>query len=418
MAVALMAKRRPMGVIELRDKIGSKPFTKADVRILVSIANHFSIIMERADLFGELKRSIKELSTLHEVGSLVTSTLDQAVVRHRAVEAITKLMRAETGSLLVVDQESDELYFEVALGDKGRRLKEVRLNVGEGIAGWVAKHGRVATVHDVTKDPRFQPGVDRHSKFKTRNMICVPVKMKGRVIGVLQAINRVGASSFTKEDQRLFTLLANQVAVALESARLYAEIRDTFYATSSALAEAIETRDPYTGGHTRRVLEYCLAIAKELKLSGPETEVLRLSAVLHDIGKIGIEDSILKKNAPLNHDEQTIMKLHPEMGVEILKHVPHLKDIIPGMLHHHERIDGLGYPHRMAGEAIPLSAKIISVADTYDAMTTTRPYRTGLHPESALGEIKKHSGRQFDPLVVDAFLRAFENGAIKETRQA
>ncbi len=414
-AVALMAKKQPMGVIEVRDKTDGEPFTKADQKVLASIANHFSIIMERADLFGELKRSIKELSTLHEVGSLVTPTLDHTVVRRRAIAAITKLMRAETGSLLVVDPESNELYFEVALGDKGKRLKEVRLNAGEGIAGWVAKHGRAAVVHDVALDRRFQPGVDRHSKFQTRNMICVPVKMKGEVIGVLQAINKLGDGSFTSEDKKLFGLLSNQVAVALESARLYEEIRDTFYATSSALAEAIETRDPYTGGHTKRVLEYCLAIAKELKLSGAEVEVLRLSAVLHDVGKIGIEDSILKKNAPLNHEEQMIMKSHPEMGVEILKHVPHLKDIIPGMLHHHERIDGMGYPHRMAGDSIPLSAKIISVADTYDAMTTTRPYRTGLPPEKALKELAKHSGRQFDPKVVDAFLRAFEDGAIKET---
>jgi putative nucleotidyltransferase with HDIG domain len=416
MAVALTAKKRPVGVIEVRSKAGGEPFTKADQRVLVSIANHFSIIMERADLFGELKRSVKELSTLHEVGSLVTSTLDQVVVRHRAMEAITKLIKAETGSLLVVDPDSGELYFEVALGVKGKRLKEVRLNIGEGIAGWVAKHGRAAIVHDVTKDRRFQPGVDHHSKFRTRNMICVPVKMKGKVIGVLQAINKVGAGSFTMEDQLLFTLLSNQVAVALESARLYEEIRDTFYATSSALAEAIETRDPYTGGHTKRVLEYCLAIAKELKLTGPETEVLRLSAVLHDIGKIGIKDSILKKNAPLNHDEMVIMKSHPEMGVDILKHVPQLKDVIPGMLHHHERVDGLGYPHMMAGGSIPLTAKIISVADTYDAMTTTRPYRIGLPTDSALKELKKQSGKQFDPSVIDAFFRAFENGAIEETR--
>ncbi|MFQ5735914.1 MAG: HD domain-containing phosphohydrolase [Thermodesulfobacteriota bacterium] len=411
LAVPIKRKRRVIGVVVVFDRANGEPFTKGDLRTMASLSRHFSIIMERADLVNELDGRLKQFSTLNEVGNLLISTLDQTVVRHRAMEAITRLMHAETGSLLLVDREKNELYFEVALGEKGKRLKEVRLCIGEGIAGWVAKHGKPLIIHDVSKDLRFQGKMDRRSKFKTRDMVCVPVRIKGNTIGVLQAINRVGGS-FTAEDLKLFQMFSNQVAIALDNARLYEEILDTFYATSGALAEAIEKRDPYTGGHTRRVLGYCLAIAKYLKMTERSLEILKLSAVLHDIGKIGIEDRILRKGAPLDREEALAMQMHPQYGAEILKLIPQLKEIVPGMLYHHERVDGLGYPGKLQGDKIPLVARIIAVADTYDAMTTTRPYREGLPCEVALKELKKFSGVQFDEKVVKAFFKAYENGEI------
>lgn len=411
LAVPLFRKKRAIGVIEVINKIDSRPFTRFDLKILKSLANHFSIIMERAELFSELDGRLRQFSTLQEVGNLLNSTLDQKIVRHRAMEAITSIMRAEAGSLLLVDEKNKQLYFEVALGEKGDKIKEVRLNIGEGIAGWVAKHGRPLVINDVARDKRFQSNVDKKSRFKTRDMVCVPVRIKGKVIGVLQAINRIG-SPFEKEDMRLFQLFSNQVAIALDNARLYEEIRETFHATSEALAEAIEKRDPYTGGHTKRVFEYSLAIGKHMEMTPKSLEILKLSAVLHDIGKIGIEDRVLRKDAPLDSDEAAMMRLHPQYGAEIMKHVPQLKDIIPGMLYHHERVDGQGYPKGFKGDQIPLIARIISVADTYDAMTTTRPYRKGLPPEVAVAELKKYAGVQFDEKVVEAFMRAFESGDI------
>lgn len=411
MAVPLTLKKKVVGVIEVIHKSGNQPFTKDDLKALTSIANHFAIIMERADLFRELDSRVRQFSILHDVGSLLVSTLDQTVVRHRAMEAITKIMSAETGSLLLVDDERQELYFEVALGEKGKTLKEIRLGMGEGIAGWVAKHGKPLIIDDVTLDKRFQGRMDKRSTFKTRNMICVPVEIKGKVIGVLQAINRL-EGAFTKDDLSLFQLFSNQVAIALDNARLYEEIKETFHATSGALAESIEKRDPYTGGHTKRVNEYSTAIAKNLNLSADEIENVKLSAVLHDIGKIGIADSILRKEAPLDANEAAQMRQHPQFGGEILKHVPQLKGIVPGMMYHHERVDGLGYPMGLKDDEIPLVAKIIAVADTYDAMTTTRPYRKGLPPDVAITELKKYCGKQFDLKVVKAFLKAFANGEI------
>jgi len=412
LAVPLLREKNGVsGVITAVRARRRAPFSDSDLKVLASLSNHLNIIIERAELISTLDSRIKQLSTLNEVGALLISSLDHDLVRHRAMEAITRLMRAETGSLLLLDRETGELYFEVALGEKGRRLKQVRLAAGEGIAGWVAGNNKPVIIHDVTRDPRFSGSVDKKSKFRTKNMVCVPVVVKGQVIGVLQAINRT-EGSFTPEDLRLFQLFSNQAAVALDNARLYEEIKEAFYATSSALAEAIEKRDPYTGGHTKRVLGYCMAIATQMRVSEEEMEVLRLSAVLHDVGKIGVEDKVLRKEGPFETDEAASMRMHPQFGEEILKHIPHLKEIMPGMLHHHERVDGLGYPAGLRDEEIPLAARIIAVADTYDAMTTTRPYRKGRPAEDAVREITRCAGRQFDRNVVKAFMRAFRKGEI------
>lgn len=412
LGVPLKVRRKVIGVIEVLNK-KTGHFTSDDERVLTSLANHLAILLERTGLVKDLDQRVEQFSTLNDVGNLLISTLDEKVVRRRAMEAITGLMDAEAGSLLMVDRAKGELYFDVALGEKGAEMKEVRLRIGEGIAGWVAQKGRAVLIKDVRKDKRFQKGADKKSGFKTRDMVCVPVRIKGRTLAVLQAMNSK-SGAFTKDSLKLFQMFSNQVAIAIDNARLYEEIRDTFYATSKALAESIEKRDPYTGGHTKRVLEYSLAIGLELGMDDNMIEKLKLSAVLHDVGKIGVDDSILRKQAPLNDEEFDMMKQHPAMGADIMRHVPQLGDIIPGMLYHHERPDGRGYPEGLKGRKIPLIARIISAADTYDAMTTTRPYRKGLPKEVALAELRKYSGTQFDRSVVKAFIRAFDNGRIDE----
>lgn len=359
------------------------------------------------------KESAKEeqLKTLTKLSAILNSTLDPKEVQKRAMEAATELMNAEVGSLLLVDEDKNELYFEVALGEKGAQVKEIRLKIGEGIAGWVAQNGEPLIVEDVQSDPRFAKKADMKSSFVTRNMICVPVRIKKKTIGVLQAINRE-EGTFAQEHLELFQMLANQVAIAIENARLMEDLRQTFYETAEALAEAIEKRDPYTGGHTKRVLTYSMAAAGYMGLSPEEMEQLKLSAILHDIGKIGVEDRVLRKQASLNDEEFGLMKAHPRMGAEIMEHVEKLKYVIPGMKYHHERFDGKGYPEGLKDVDIPLIARIISVADTFDAMTSDRPYRKGLSDEIALIELNKFAAIQFDPDVVKAFIEAHKDGKI------
>lgn len=357
----------------------------------------------------------EQFKTLARLSAILNSTLDPREVQKRAMEAATELMRAEVGSLLLVDEKRNELYFEVALGEKGAKVKEIRLKIGEGIAGWVAKQGEPLIIDDVSKDPRWSMTADKKSTFVTKNMICVPVRIKEKIIGVLQAINKL-EGLFGKEDLELFEMLANQVAIAIENARLMEDLRQTFYETAEALAEAIEKRDPYTGGHTKRVLSFSMATAEYMGLDPKEIDMIKLSAILHDIGKIGIEDSILRKQAGLNDQEYAMMKSHPQMGAEIMQHVEKLKAIIPGMKHHHERFDGKGYPDGLKENEIPLVARIIAVADTFDAMTSDRPYRKGLPDETAINDLKKYAGAQFDPEVVRAFAEAHRDGKIISCR--
>ena len=358
------------------------------------------------------KKNLKKILTLYEIGSLINSSLEITTIQKRAMEAITTLVKCEAGSLLLLDENTNELYFQIALGEKGEKVKEIRLKIGEGIAGWVAKEGKSLIVHDVKKDPRWFRKADEKTKFQTKDMICVPVKSKGKVIGVIQAINKK-RGKWTKEDLKLLEHLSNQLSVAIENARLYEELKRTFFETSQALAEAIEMRDPYTGGHTQRVMNYSIAIAEEMGLSKEEIEKIKISAILHDIGKIGIEDSILRKPSALNDEELKKMMEHPQIGEEIVKKVSSLRDIALIIRAHQERFDGKGYPDGLKDGEIPLAARIIAVADTFDAMVTDRPYRKGMPVSAALEELKKKRGIQFDPDVIDAFLKAFEKGVVK-----
>lgn len=370
------------------------------------------IVMTASGNISEYEKKVRQLSTLMALSTILNSTLEQKEVRKRAIEAATRLTESEVGSLLLLDEEKNELFFEVALGEKGEKVKEIRLKMGEGIAGWVAKTGESVIIDDVQNDTRFFKGADKKSSFVTRNMICVPVKSEGKVIGVLQAINKLKGGKFTKDDLEGFISLADQVAIAIEKSRLYQELRDTFFCAAEALADAIEKRDPYTGGHTKRVLQYSVAIGKYLDLKESELERLRLAAVLHDIGKIGIEDSILRKKGKLSPDEYEMVKKHPIWGAEIMGHIKQLKDIIPGMRYHHERMDGNGYPDHLHDNEIPIIAKIISVADTFDAITTERPYQESLSVNIAFKELRGSAGTQFDSRVVEAFLKAYEAGDI------
>jgi putative nucleotidyltransferase with HDIG domain len=228
----------------------------------------------------------------------------------------------------------------------------------------------------------------------------------------LEAINKKGRSRFGKEDLSLLTSLADQVAIALDNSRLYQELEEMFFQTAESLADAIEKRDPYTGGHTQRVTLYSQTIARYLQLKPLERKWVKIASVLHDIGKIGVEDDILKKPERLSPEEFNMIKRHSDMGAEILEHIRQLREIVPGVKYHHEQVNGKGYPDGLRGEQIPLLAKIVAVADTYDAMTTDRPYRKATEKETAIEELKRCSGTQLDQRVVEAFIQAYQKGEI------
>lgn len=348
---------------------------------------------------------LEHLIAIFELSAIINSSLEISLIKERAIETAVRLCGAEAGSLILRDSETRELFFEVAFGEKGEILKQVRLAPGQGIAGWVAENDEPVIIHNVRRDPRFFFGADEKSDFQTKNMICVPLKSKDNVLGVLQVINKT-RGRFTQENQRMLMALSNQVAVAIENANLYTELRETFFGTAEALAETIEKRDPYTGGHTKRVMSTSISIGRRMGLSAKEIENLRLSAILHDIGKIGVRDDVLLKQGKLNDEERNEMKKHPLFGYEILSHVNRLRDVLPGVRSHHEMWDGSGYPDGLRGAEIPGAARIIAVADSFDAMTTDRPYRKALPETDAFEELRRCAGTQFAPEAVEAFFGA------------
>ncbi|MBT4267527.1 MAG: GAF domain-containing protein [Deltaproteobacteria bacterium] len=411
-AAPLIMGGKSIGVIEIINKKDGQPFVQNDLAHLESISSEVALTVENARLLAKASQQSRNLKTLSQLSSILNSNLDHNYVRKSAIEAVIELLRCETGSLYLIDVETNELYFDVALGDQGEKIKTSRLKMGEGVAGWVALHGKSDLVADTSTDLRWSRRQDEKTSFATRNMITVPVKIKDEIIGVLQAINKLGENNPSHDDLTLLEQLADQVAIALENARLYKEQKIMFKKTAEAIVTAIEKRDPYTGMHTKRVRDFSMTTAEYLDLSSEAKEWLELAAILHDTGKIGIDDQVLRKPSKLTESEFDSIKQHPDHGTEILRHIKELGPAIPGMKGHHERYDGGGYPSGVKGTDIPLIARIISVADTFDAMTSDRPYRKGMERQVALDEIKNQAGRQFDPNVVEAFLKADQNGEI------
>jgi putative nucleotidyltransferase with HDIG domain len=262
-------------------------------------------------------------------------------------------------------------------------------------------------------------------KAQIRSTLQVPVLVGQNQVAVIHAFNKIPSLSaqttdrvvpqFTPSDQRVLAELGQSLALGLENRMLKRKVDVQLGEVVDVLSEAIAKKDRYTGGHTKRVAYYAVLIARAMGLDELHVEMVRRAAILHDVGKIGIEDKILKKNGALDGAEWAVMKTHPELGYEILSRMDGNSDAVAGARYHHERWDGQGYPAGLKGEEIPLSARIVAVADAYDAMVSHRPYRQGVDQYIAYEEILRNQGTQFDPKVVEAFVNVFRLGKLIKT---
>jgi putative nucleotidyltransferase with HDIG domain len=357
---------------------------------------------------SESARRLAEYETLLEFGVQLASTLDLGRVLALALQKAEELCRAESSSIWELDDETGELFFRIVRGRAAPGIQSLRVPLGRGIVGDVARSGRAEIVDDVAADRRWSG--DSDASFTTRSILTVPLVARGRVVGVLQLLNRVDGDGFDADDLRRMELFAGPLAAAVANARLYAEQKRLFLDMVTALAEAIERRDPYTGGHVRRVVTYSVLLGQELGLPVEQIEELRLAAILHDIGKIGVPDQILRKPARLEADETRVMERHTVDGAEMVARIRSMRHLLAGIRSHHERPDGKGYPDGLTDPELPTVPRIIAVADTYDAMTTDRPYRRALAVEAAAAEIARGAGTQFCPRVAAAFGRLSARG--------
>lgn len=243
-----------------------------------------------------------------------------------------------------------------------------------------------------------------HIPLETATELAVPLKMQDQIIGILYLASDEDIY-YSKEEIEFFHLLSEVISSGIFNSRLYDDMENSYLQTVMALANAIEAKDPYTKGHTERVADISNKIAEALNLSKQEKEHLKFAALLHDIGKIGISKDILWKHCSLDECEEEEVKTHPDKGVQILEPVHFLMPVFSAIRHHHEKYDGSGYPLGLKGKEIPFKARILSVADAWDAMLSNRPYRNALSIEKAKGELLQHAGTHFDPEVVDVFIK-------------
>ncbi|MBI5624330.1 MAG: GAF domain-containing protein [Elusimicrobia bacterium] len=323
-------------------------------------------------------------------------------------EEVRRILDADRCSVFLIDDYKGELWTKVALGIGEKVL---RIPLGRGIAGFVAKTGNAINIRDAYRDPRFNQDLDRITGYQTKNVLAVPLKGRdGKSLGVFEVLNK-NKGSFNEEDEGFLRILATIAASFIENATLYEELRRSYLETIYRMALVAEFRDQEdTGKHLRRMSRFSGILAAGVGLSYQESEDIRYAAPLHDVGKVAIPDSILRKPGKLEPHEYEEMKRHTTYGSQMLARAESrlLRLAARIAIAHHESFDGNGYPHSLKGDLIPLEARIVAVADVFDALVSERVYKGAWKVTDARTYILEHSGKFFDPDVCRAFDTRFD----------
>lgn len=364
---------------------------------------------EVQDLTGRLRKKISELETIHESGKAIVSLLDRRELLNVIMRLVTSSLGYSRGIILLHEEQEHCLVTAASSGGEIEMMRQfggyrVPLNRTSNILVRTFNSGKPVVVEDAARLALNQKN-PLLKAFAPTSFLIVPLISRGKVLGVLAADRANHPAPITQEDLASLTGFGNHVAVALENSRLYQSLEQASLDAIQSLAKAVEAKDPYTHGHSERVAEYSERLAAAVGLSERQSLNLRLACMIHDIGKIGITEKILHKPGRLDLQEQSAIKHHPVIGESIIRPLKGLGEIARIIRNHHERYDGLGYPDRLKAEEIPLEARILAIADSYDAMTTTRPYRVPLPREAVMRELQDNRGRQFDPYLVESFLK-------------
>lgn len=400
MAVPLIVFGELLGVLDAESTL-SEAFDEDDLDLFSAFAEQAAVALHNAQLFWRLEdanrrltlnveemqrlnreledysarmheanrnleHQLQQLQTLYEATRTITASLDLRETLDTILKMTQRIVNSSAGAIKLIDQERGEL-----------RVKA-------------------------------QAGFD-HEDSATWDRLDLPLRIGDRTIGVFEVI-RDASREMGEGEHRMLETLATHAAIAIENARLFDDTQRMYYDTLKSLAKALEARDDYTRGHSERVAELSLATAQALGLPEEECTAIHNAALLHDIGKIGVRDAVLLKDLPLSEADFEVIRQHPTFGNTILGPLRFFGKVSEWVRHHHERWDGTGYPDHLKGEAIPFASRIICVADCYDAMTSSRPYRQPRSHEEAMAEIVRHAGRQFDPAIVEAFVRMMAVG--------
>jgi HD-GYP domain-containing protein (c-di-GMP phosphodiesterase class II) len=348
------------------------------------------------------KNAIEQQKAILELAGALASEIELRPLLADIIARTREILNAERSTIFLHDDTRHELWSFIAEGER----TEIRMPDTKGLAGEAFQTGESLIIHDCYADLRFNREIDKRTGYVTRNMLCFPFTDRtGKKIGVLQLLNKL-EGDFGSADLEFLQAISSLVAVALENAMLYERRKEMFDSLVTTLAETIDMRDPLTAGHSRNVMDLAVGAARKLGLSEQQLEILRYAALLHDYGKVGVPDAVLLKPGRLTAEEYEIVQKHAYLTREILQHISfesHLREIpfIAGA--HHERMDGSGYPDGIVGEKIPLLARLIAVADVYEALTSKRYYRDPITPREALDYLKTNPNL-FDQTAVTALI--------------
>lgn len=354
------------------------------------------------EILEHLQKENERLASLLDVAQTLSSEIDINELLFKIMEVVRNQLDADRCTVFLIDKERNELWSKVAQGVN----REIRFPLDKGIAGFVARTGQTLNIKDAYSDPRFNPEVDKKTGYKTRNLLTMPMHNKqNEIIGVFQVLNK-NKGVFTSEDEKLLQAISSIAASAIENAQLYDELNKSFVSFMETLSTTLDARDYITSGHSRRVTLYAVQVARLMKLPKEEIDLIRYSALLHDIGKLGVPEIVLFKNKKLTEEEYAIIKRHAALSRSILKKIRfqrHLKHIPEVAASHHEKVDGTGYPLGLKGDQIPLGGKILAVCDVFDALTSRRQYKDRMDIVEVVNILDRETNKAFEPFVVYQF---------------
>jgi GAF domain-containing protein len=409
LCVPMRVGDRVTGTVTL-SKLGIDQFDGSDLRLLEVLASHAAVAFENARLFQTERESAEVSGALLALSQALTLAPDAAAIWSVVLATVPGLIRSAAVDAWV-------------RGPDGRFRMAGHLGYPEHLHGEMEAMSvpaeLVEPIFRSTTEPFVMPVSSLRKlprRYRTFNppraTLVAPVRWEPDGLGAIAMIGLEPRHRFTPREMRLARGIADIASLAMGNAERFAELERTYLSTIEALANALEAQDEYTSDHARALAEMAITVGGELGLEGERLKRLEISALFHDIGKIGVPSEIIRKPGPLTAEERRIMNRHPEIGEEILAPVPFLQPIRPIVRACHERWDGKGYPDGLAHEDIPLEARIVFVCDAFHAMTTDRPYRSALAEGEAIRRMKLAAGTQFDPRVVAAFVALHRAGRI------
>jgi PAS domain S-box-containing protein/putative nucleotidyltransferase with HDIG domain len=417
LTVPLKLGDQVIGAIDVQSAVPNA-FTDDDERVLSVFAERAALALEHARLFTQTEHRMQNLLSLRTIDITIASSFDINFTIGVILNQTIKQLGVHAADILICNPTTSTFQYSDGQGFHTQVLRYTSFPFGDGYAGQVARERRMITIQNLDQN---LTGLQRPSDFASEGFVTyigIPLLAKGQVQGVLEVLHREHLE-LGKEKTDFLKMLAGQAAIAIDNARLFENLQNSTSELTLAYDETIEgwsramdLRDQETEGHSLRVTQLTLKLASSLGVDMQEMIYIRRGALLHDIGKIGVPDSILRKPGALTPEEWEIMHKHPQYAYDMLAPILYLKKSIDIPYRHHEKWDGTGYPQGLKGEQIPLAARIFAAADVWDALTSDRPYRKAWTEEKALEYLREQSGKHFDPRVVEVFLEVINRAGI------